>query len=99
MSQENVDKLRQGLDAFFRRDRQAWLALCDPNFESVPSDDWPETEPIRGAEAAWEFYVRTDEPWEPTPYEYVHVRDAEKQRVVGIMRREVRGKTSGATAT
>src|SRR2546429_330365 len=60
MSQENVDKLRQGLDAFFRRDRQAWLALCDPNFESVPSDDWPEMEPIRGAEAAWDFYVETD---------------------------------------
>jgi ketosteroid isomerase-like protein len=34
MSQENVETLRQGLDAFFRRDRQAWLALCDPDFET-----------------------------------------------------------------
>ena len=64
MSQQNVERLRQGFDAFFRRDRQSWLALCDPDFESVPSDDWPELEPIRGAEAAWDFYVETDEPWE-----------------------------------
>src|SRR6478736_6277952 len=76
MPQENVELLRRGLDAFFRRDRQAWLALCDPDFESVPSDDWPEMDPIRGAEGAWEFYVETDESWETTPYEYVHVLDA-----------------------
>jgi hypothetical protein len=29
MSSENVESLRQGLEAFNRRDRAAWLALCD----------------------------------------------------------------------
>jgi ketosteroid isomerase-like protein len=99
MSHENVERLRQGFDAFFRRDRQSWLALCDPDFESVPSNDWPEMEPIRGAEAAWEFYVETDEPWERTPYEYVHVLDAGSDKVIGRMRREMRGKASGAVVT
>ena len=99
MSQENVETLRQGLHAFFRRDRQAWLALCDPEFESVPSDDWPELEPIRGAEPAWEFYVETDEPWETTPYEFVDALDAGSDKVVGQMRREMRGKASGAAVT
>ena len=99
MSQENTETLQQGLDAFFRRDRESWLALCDPAFETVPSADWPEMEPIRGAEAAWDFYVETDEPWERTPYEFVDLRDAGAEKVVGQMRREMRGKASGATAT
>ena len=97
IAQENVQTLRQGLDAFFRRDRQAWLALCDPDFETVPSDDWPELDPIRGAAAAWEFYVQTDESWEETPYEYVHDLDAGDDKIVGQMRREMRGKASGAS--
>src|SRR3954453_3480057 len=97
MSREKGEPLRQGLDAFFRRDRELWLALVDPEFETVPSDDWPEMEPIPGAQAAWEFYVETDEPWERTPYEYVDVRDVGNERVLGQMRREMRGKASGAT--
>jgi ketosteroid isomerase-like protein len=99
MSQENVETLRQGLDAFFRRDRETWLALCDPDFETVPSDDWPEIEPIRGGEAAWEFYVEADAPWEKTPYELVEALDAGSDRIVGQMRREMRGKASGVAVT
>jgi ketosteroid isomerase-like protein len=96
MSQENVESLRQGLDAFYRRDRAAWLALCDPEFETVPSDDWPESDPIRGPEAAWDFYVEADEPWEASPYELVEIVDAGNGKIVADMRRKMRGKTSGA---
>jgi ketosteroid isomerase-like protein len=96
MSQENVDKMRQGLDAFNRRDRAAWLALCDPEYETVPSNDWPEIEPIRGAGAAWDFYVEADEPWEGSPYEYVELIDAPNGKIVAHQRREMRGKASGA---
>jgi ketosteroid isomerase-like protein len=84
------------LDAFNRRDRAAWLALCDPEYETVPSDDWPEIEPIRGAEAAWDFYVEGDEPWEGNAYEYVELIDAGNGKVVAHQRREMRGKASGA---
>lgn len=96
MSQENVESLRQGLDAFYRRDRAAWLALCDPEFETVPSDDWPESDPIRGPEAAWDFYVGADAPWEESPYELIEVSDAGNDNIIANMRREMRGKASGA---
>jgi ketosteroid isomerase-like protein len=94
MSQENVESLRQSLDAFVQRDRERWLALCDPDLEIVPVGDWPETDPIRGREAAWDFLVATDEPWEPGPYELVEVIDG-GDKIVGHQQRDLRGKTSG----
>ena len=33
MSQENVETVRQSLEAFDRRDRAAWLALQDQDVE------------------------------------------------------------------
>ena len=98
MSQENVDRVREGFAAFNRRDKDAWLAGCDAEYESVPSPDWPEVEPIRGAEAAWDFYVAADDTWEPGPYEFGEAR-AIGNRVVGRLRREARGKTSGAAVS
>jgi ketosteroid isomerase-like protein len=97
MSQENVETLHRGMDAFNRRDRTAWLALCDTEYETVPSDDWPEIEPIRGPEAVWDFYVQADEPWEKGDYECVDVLDAGNDRVVARMWRRARGKASGAS--
>jgi hypothetical protein len=32
--------------------------------ETIPTGDWPESGPIRGGEAAWDFYVDIDESWE-----------------------------------
>jgi ketosteroid isomerase-like protein len=98
MSQENVDRVRQGFAAFNRRDKYAWLSFCDAEYETVPSPDWPEVEPIRGAEAAWEFYVAADDAWEPGPYEFDDPRSIGDQ-VVGRLRREARGKASGATVS
>ena len=57
MSQENVEVARMALEAFNRRDRTAWLALNDPEVECVPSETWPESDVIRGREAAWDFYT------------------------------------------
>jgi ketosteroid isomerase-like protein len=96
MSQQNVESLRRALNAFNRRVRAAWVALCDPEFEAVPSRMWPETDSLRGPDAAWNFYLETDEPWEQTPYEYVEVIDAGHDKVVAHQRREMRGKASGA---
>lgn len=36
MSQENVEIFREALDAFNRRDKAAWVGLCDPEYENVP---------------------------------------------------------------
>ena len=97
MSQENVETVRRGFKAFSERDRESWLALCDPALESSPSGDWPETATVRGREAVWEFYIQADDPWEPGAYELAEVIDAGEDRVLARQVREMRGKDSGAT--
>src|SRR6266516_5498670 len=92
MSQENVERMHRAFDAFTRRDKGLWCELCDPNIEVAPVGDWPETE-IRGREAAWDFLVASDEPWEPGPYEVVEVIDGD-DKVVARQRRDLRGKSS-----
>jgi ketosteroid isomerase-like protein len=63
MSQENVETVRQSLDALHRRDGAAWVALCDPEMEWFPPANWPETATIRGPEATWDFVIALNEPW------------------------------------
>jgi ketosteroid isomerase-like protein len=94
MSQENVERMHRAFDAFARRDKVAWLELCDPDVEFAPVGDWPETDPIRGREAGWDFLVAADEPWERGPYEVVEVIDGD-DKVVARQRRDLRGKSSG----
>ena len=86
MSQENVERARQGLDAINRRDRAAWLALCDPELEDMPPRDWPESNPIQGADAVFEFLaVEAQDAWEgDRPYEYVELIDAGNDMVVMV---------------
>ena len=87
--------MRRGLDAFNRRDKAAWLAICDPDLENVPPRDWPESDPVRGPDAVWEFYLAGTDPWEDSPFEYLEVIDADDQ-IAAEMRRNVRGRASGA---
>ena len=54
MSQENVEFVRQSMEALLRRDRDAWLAIHDEEFEIVPVRDWPEGA-VRGRETGWDF--------------------------------------------
>jgi ketosteroid isomerase-like protein len=93
MSQENVERLSRGLEAVARRDKAAWDQLCDPNLEVVPVGDWPEGE-IRGREAAWDFFIAADEPWEPGTYEVVEFID-EGDQAVARLQRDMKGKSSG----
>jgi ketosteroid isomerase-like protein len=97
MSQGNVESLRQGLDAFNRRDSAAWLAFCDPELENLPPRDWPESDPIRGPEAVWDFYVEAQDAWEEGSFQYVELIDTGNDTVVADMRRVAQGKASGAS--
>jgi ketosteroid isomerase-like protein len=97
MSQENVEIVRRGLDAFNRRDTAAWQALCDPELENIPTRYWPESDPIRGREAVWDFFIEAQDAWEESSFEYVELIDAGNDKVVADMRREARGKASGAS--
>jgi ketosteroid isomerase-like protein len=60
MSEESAESVRRAVDAFNRRDRATWLALCDPDIEWRPPAEWPESAPIRGAEAVWDFMIQLD---------------------------------------
>jgi ketosteroid isomerase-like protein len=96
MSQENVEVVHQALDSFNRRDKAAWLALCDPEIENVLPRDWREHGSIWGAEAVWDSYLENEQAWGPSSYEFVEVIDAGNDKVVAHHRGEMKGKSSGA---
>jgi ketosteroid isomerase-like protein len=96
MVQRNVDVIRRGLEAFNRRDRDAWIEVCDPNVENIPPEEWPENAPIRGPEAIWEFFVDAVTAWEEGSYEWGELVEVGPNRVVANQRREMRGQASGA---
>jgi ketosteroid isomerase-like protein len=41
MSQENVEIVRKGLEAFFENDFEGWFALADPNCKVYPRPEEP----------------------------------------------------------
>jgi hypothetical protein len=43
MSQENMETVRLAFEAVSRRDKAAFLAMCDPEVETVPLRDFPES--------------------------------------------------------
>jgi ketosteroid isomerase-like protein len=97
MSRENMENLRRGLDAFNRRDKTAFVAVCDPQVENNPPREWPENAPIQGAEAIWDFFVGAQEAWDEGSYEFGELIDAGRDKIVANQLREMRGKTSGAS--
>jgi ketosteroid isomerase-like protein len=97
MSQENVETMRRSLDAFDRRDRNAWLVSRHPHVEVVPAGVWPEADVIRGPEAAWDFYVAALDAFEASTFaDEVELVDSGADKVLLHYRQAVRGKTSGA---
>jgi ketosteroid isomerase-like protein len=97
MSQENVETVRRSLEAFDRRDRNAWLASRHPDVEVVPAGVWPEADVIRGPEASWDFYVAALDAFEAANFgEAVELVDAGADEVLIHYGQTVRGKTSGA---
>ncbi len=96
MSQENVEATRRLLAVFNRREKDAWVAASDPEIENVPSREWPETAPVRGTEAVWDFLVEVTETWDGVDFKWGALLDAGRDKVVANQRAETRGKTSGA---
>ena len=96
MSQENFEIIRRGLDYFNRRDKDGWVADCDPEIENFPPREWPESSPLRGPEAIWNFFVAAQESWLHGSFEWGEPTDAGADKVVAKIHQTVRGKTSGA---
>jgi ketosteroid isomerase-like protein len=96
MSQENVEIMRQSLDAFDRRDRAAWLASRDRDCEVMPASAWPEADEIHGREAAWDFYVEVAGAFEQHLLGGVEIVDAGADKLLVHYRNDLRGRASGA---
>jgi ketosteroid isomerase-like protein len=95
MSEENVELVRRLLEALDRRDLASWLAVCNEDVEVVPTRDWPEPG-VRGAEAAFNWYVQffdTLQPFQTADAEFI---DAGADKVLLQYRMDLRGKGSGA---
>jgi ketosteroid isomerase-like protein len=96
MSEEKVEIMRRATEAINRRDREAWLALADPEAEFRADPNWPESETVRGREAVWDITVSIADTWEQDPpVEIAEVIDAGDDRLVVRFKRPVRGKASG----
>jgi ketosteroid isomerase-like protein len=94
MSEKNVEIVRQSEEALLRRDRDAWFAIHDEDFEIVPVRDWPEGA-VRGREAAWDYNMRVRDSFEWVPVETERV-DAGPDKVLVHPRYDLRGVGSGA---
>ena len=95
MSEANVEIARKAMEAFNRRDRDAWLALNDPEVEFRADPEWPESGIVRGREAVWDFGVGLTVAWEQDAFETVEVIDAGDDVLAVRYRRPVLGKSSG----
>ena len=95
-ARSHEETVRRVVDAFNRRDRAGLLALCDPDMVNVPPREWPESSPIRGREAVWDFYVEGNEPWEDSALSVVDFIDGDGDNALAHLQGEMRGRASGA---
>ena len=95
MSEENVEIVRRSLEALDRRDLTTWLAVVDGDYEVVPTSDWPEPG-VRGAEAAFIWYVQAFDTVEQAPVVETEFVDAGADKVLLHYRVDLRGAESGA---
>jgi ketosteroid isomerase-like protein len=95
---ENVATYRKAIDAFNRRDKEAWLSTTHPELENHPPSNWPEQEVIHGAGEAWDFYIETFDAFEDGGLEFVSPIEEGEDTLVAEISAQVRGKASGAAA-
>jgi ketosteroid isomerase-like protein len=97
LSHENVETFRETLKAFDRGDREAWLSLHDPEHEVIPGGFWPETTPIQGREATWEFYALITQTLQPQSFlDEFEVESAGPDKILVHQHGPYRGQASGA---
>src|SRR6478609_11578127 len=97
MSQENLETVRLAFEAVMRRDKAAFLAMCDPEVETVPLRDFPESAPTRGSEAVWDLFVELQGSWHEGALKPVELIEAGGDKVVAHAYGEMLGEASGAT--
>src|SRR5829696_2819176 len=94
MSQENVELVRRGFDAFARRDIDAILAGLDPDIDVRPAPELPGADSYHGHAGFVAFMERFLESWEEyrlTPERFIDAGD----QVVVLYQAVGRGRGSG----
>jgi hypothetical protein len=87
MSQQNVELYRQGIDAFNRRDLEAFLALADPDVIGISRVLAIEGGSYRGHEGAREWWKALLDVFPDFTIEVVSVRDAGPRTVAALCNR------------
>jgi ketosteroid isomerase-like protein len=90
MSEENVEIVRQGFEAYVRGDLSAALASFDADIVFNPAEEAP----IQGRDAVLAYIQRWEEPWEDYEGEAEEFIDA-GDRVVVTLHFKGRGRGSG----
>ena len=99
MSQENVEIVREAMDAYNLGDKDEWAQCMDPELETFPVPEFPKPGSLIGPDAAWEFYERFGETMAGSKlYETAEVETAELidagERVFACQRTALQGRGS-----
>lgn len=87
--------MQRGIDAFNRRDVEAFRALCAPDVEIVPLRAALEGTVYRGPDAVTRFFTDVDESWDRLRLEAEEMR-ADDDWVLALGSVHARGASSGA---
>ena len=98
MASENEELYRRGVDAFNRRDKEAWLEICDPEIESFPPREWPEPASVKGTDAVWDIIVDNMAIFDSAELKVVGPIEEGEGTLVALLQAEVVGRESGAAA-
>ena len=71
MSQENVEIMRRGFEAWNAGDMDAFGELYDPDVIVRPVKDWPEPGPFVGREAVMRWFGQLRETWDADSFELI----------------------------
>ncbi len=93
MSQENVQLVREGYEAWNRGDLQWQLDHISPDYEFQTAQLFPDTEAVyRGAEGLRRFWQTFREPWETLLIEVVRIEPIGDDRVLALFQFHGRGR-------
>ena len=99
MSRENMEIVREAMDAYNLGDKDGWAQFMDPELETFPVAEFPEPGPLIGPDAAWDFYQRIAETladsalFETSGFETAELTDA-GERVFACQRTPLQGRGS-----
>jgi ketosteroid isomerase-like protein len=97
MSEENVENIRQAVEAFNRRDADAFVALTCPDVEWEDAVFWSEgSRTWRGIETVREWFAQVTEPWASSRVKIDEIVEASEDQLVIALTLTARGKGSGA---